>query len=47
MKTAKWAEPMTVTYEDFSGRKFEATMELVVFPMQRLQQQERTAKSKT
>jgi len=35
-ENGEWAEPITVTYEDFSGRKFEATMELVVFPMQRL-----------
>jgi hypothetical protein len=35
-ENGEWAEPITVTYEDFSGRQFEATMELVVFPMQRL-----------
>jgi hypothetical protein len=36
-ETGEWTTQITATYEDFARKKFEATMELVVFPMQRLQ----------
>jgi hypothetical protein len=35
-ENGEWVEQITATYEDFAGKKFEATMDLVVFPMQRL-----------
>ncbi|HKW76572.1 MAG TPA: hypothetical protein VJN64_13670, partial [Terriglobales bacterium] len=31
----EWSKEIVITYEDYAGKRFEATMELVVFPIER------------
>ncbi|HEY2497170.1 MAG TPA: hypothetical protein VGK24_08875, partial [Candidatus Angelobacter sp.] len=35
-QTDEWPTQVTITYEDFTGRRFEANLDLVVFPINRL-----------